>query len=82
MRCVWCVVCVQETVVQCCVCVQCLSLCVYAITKTAQATEEAILNSLCKATTVVGKDGKPATALPLDLLLQILRKRRVLLDKN
>ena len=47
-----------------------------------KAAEEAILNSLCKASTVVGKDGKPASAIPLDLLVQILRKRRVIADKS
>ena len=40
----------------------------------ADATEEAILNSLFKAQTVVGRDGNTREALPLDMVLQRLRK--------
>jgi D-aminopeptidase len=39
-----------------------------------EATEEAILNSLFRATTVTGKDKRTVEALPLDQTLKILRK--------
>jgi D-aminopeptidase len=39
-----------------------------------EATEEAILNSLLKATTVVGKDKHTAEALPIEQTVTILRK--------
>ena len=39
-----------------------------------EATEEAILNSLFKATTVTGKDKHTAEALPIDKVTDILRK--------
>jgi D-aminopeptidase len=39
-----------------------------------EATEEAILNSLFKATTIVGKDKHLVEALPIDQTLTILRK--------
>jgi len=39
-----------------------------------EATEEAIYNSLFKATTVVGRDGQKAEALPVDRVVEILRK--------
>jgi len=39
-----------------------------------EATEEAILNSLFKATTITGKDGRTVEALPLDPTRSILRK--------
>lgn len=39
-----------------------------------EATEEAIINSLFKATTVTGRDKRVVEALPLDQTLQILRK--------
>jgi D-aminopeptidase len=39
-----------------------------------EATEEAILNSLFRATTVTGKDKRTVEALPLELTLKILRK--------
>ena len=39
-----------------------------------EATEEAILNSLFRATTVNGKDKRTIEALPLDQTLKILRK--------
>jgi D-aminopeptidase len=41
-----------------------------------EATEEAIINSLFKATTVTGR-GHTIEALPLDKTLQILRKHRI-----
>ncbi|GEM_PF-166921 len=41
---------------------------------TAEATEEAILNALCMAETTVGRDGNTAYALPLDRLVEILRR--------
>lgn len=40
----------------------------------ADATEEAILNSLFKAHTVVGRDGNTREALPLDVVLERLRR--------
>lgn len=39
-----------------------------------EATEEAILNSLLKATTIKGKDGHISTALPIEKLKAILSK--------
>lgn len=39
-----------------------------------QATEEAIINALCAATTTEGKDGNTAHALPAKRLVSILRK--------
>jgi D-aminopeptidase len=41
-----------------------------------EATEEAIYNSLFKATTVVGRDGMKAEALPLDRVAAILGSRK------
>ncbi len=41
---------------------------------TIEATEEAILNSLFRATTVNGRDGRTIEALPIDKTLTILRK--------
>jgi D-aminopeptidase len=37
----------------------------------AEATEEAILNALCMATTTTGIDGRTMHALPLDALREI-----------
>ncbi|PYT00817.1 MAG: aminopeptidase [Acidobacteria bacterium] len=39
-----------------------------------EATEEAILNSLFKATTVTGKDKRTVEALPIDRVKELLRK--------
>ena len=39
-----------------------------------EATEEAILNALTMATTMAGRDGNTAYALPLDRLTDVLRK--------
>jgi D-aminopeptidase len=39
-----------------------------------EATEEAVYNSLFKATTVVGRNGNRAEALPLDKTIEILKK--------
>jgi D-aminopeptidase len=39
-----------------------------------EATEEAIINSLFKATTITGKDKHTAEALPIDKVTDILRK--------
>ena len=41
---------------------------------TAQATEEAILNAMVAAETMVGADGKPFQALPHDRLKAVMRK--------
>jgi len=43
---------------------------------TADATEEAILNALCMATTTTGVDGRTAYALPLDRLQSLLEAAR------
>ncbi len=40
---------------------------------TVEATEEAILNSMCMADTVVGRDGNVSPALPLDQVRDLLR---------
>ncbi|HEV2551694.1 MAG TPA: P1 family peptidase [Stellaceae bacterium] len=42
----------------------------------AEATEEAILNALCMAETMTGKDGRTIHALPLDRLQEIMRGAR------
>jgi D-aminopeptidase len=39
----------------------------------AEATEEAILNSLFKATTMKGKDGRTAQALPLEKIKGLIK---------
>jgi D-aminopeptidase len=41
---------------------------------TIEATEEAIYNSLLKATDVTGRNGRTATAIPIDQVREILRK--------
>lgn len=41
---------------------------------TIEATEEAILNSLFRATTMKGREGRKVEALPIDKTLEILRK--------
>ncbi len=41
---------------------------------TVEATEEAILNSLFKAESITGRDGNTADALPLDNVLDIMKK--------
>jgi D-aminopeptidase len=43
-----------------------------------EATEEAIINSLFKATTVTGRDGRTVEALPLESTISILKKYRKL----
>lgn len=40
---------------------------------TADATEEAIINALCMADTVVGRDGNTSTAMPLDRVVELMR---------
>jgi D-aminopeptidase len=42
----------------------------------AEATEEAILNALCMAETMTGRDGRTVHALPLDVLLDVMRRYR------
>jgi D-aminopeptidase len=42
----------------------------------AEATEEAILNALCMAETMIGKDGRMVHALPLDRLQHVMRRYR------
>lgn len=48
----------------------------------ADATEEAILNALCAATTMVGADGRTAYALPLDELATIMQAYRRLPEQR
>ena len=45
---------------------------------TREATEEAILNSLLKATTVTGFQGRTCEAIPVDRVVEICRKHRVI----
>jgi D-aminopeptidase len=40
----------------------------------AEATEEAILNALCMAETMIGKDGRTIHALPLDRVQQVMQR--------
>jgi D-aminopeptidase len=42
----------------------------------AEATEEAILNALCMAQTMTGRDGREVHALPLDRLQHVMRRYR------
>lgn len=46
-----------------------------------EATEEAIYNSLFRATTVTGRDGNKVEAIPIEKTLEILKKYRVVKDK-
>jgi D-aminopeptidase len=41
-----------------------------------EATEEAVYNSLLRAQTVIGKQGRKVESLPLEPTLDILRKYR------
>ena len=47
----------------------------YLFQATLEATEEAILNSLFAAETLVGRDGQTRHALPVDLVLRLLERR-------
>ena len=40
----------------------------------AEATEEAIVNALCMARTMVGRDGNTFYAIPLDRLQAVMKK--------
>jgi D-aminopeptidase len=42
----------------------------------AEATEEAILNAMCMAETMTGRDGHTVHALPLDILQNVMRRHR------
>jgi D-aminopeptidase len=42
----------------------------------AEATEEAILNAMCMAETMSGRDSRTIHALPLDLLQDVMRRYR------
>jgi D-aminopeptidase len=42
----------------------------------ADATEESIVNALCAAETVVGRNGRVAHAIPLDLMADIVKRHR------
>ncbi len=43
-----------------------------------EATEEAVINSMIKATTVVGRDGTMVDAIDIDQLLEVMRKYNAL----
>ena len=45
---------------------------------TIEATEEAIINSLLMAKTMVGKDGRKVEALPHDEVIRILKEHNLL----
>ena len=47
---------------------------------TREATEEAILNSLLKATTVTGRNGRKSEAIPVDRLIDICRRHGAISD--
>ena len=40
----------------------------------AEAVEESILNALCMAETMTGREGRVAHQLPLDRLIEVMRK--------
>jgi D-aminopeptidase len=42
----------------------------------AESTEEAILNALCTAETMTGKDVRTVYALPLDRIQRVMRRYR------
>jgi D-aminopeptidase len=42
----------------------------------AEATEEAILNAMCMAETMTGREGRTVHALPLDLLQNVMQRYR------
>ena len=42
----------------------------------AEATEEAILNAMCMAETMTGRDSRTVRALPLDLLQDVMQRYR------
>lgn len=41
---------------------------------TVEATEEAIINALTSATTTIGRDGNKVYALPLERVVEIMKK--------
>jgi D-aminopeptidase len=41
---------------------------------TVEATEEAIINSMCMARTTVGRDGNTIYAIPLDRLKEVMKE--------
>jgi len=43
-----------------------------------EATEEAVINSMLKATTVTGRDGRTVDAIDIDQLLVVMRKYNAL----
>lgn len=43
-----------------------------------EATEEAVINSMLKATTVIGRDGRTVEAIDIDELLEVLKKYNAL----
>ena len=42
----------------------------------AEATEEAILNAMCQAETMTGREGRTIHALPHDLLVKAMKNYR------
>jgi D-aminopeptidase len=48
----------------------------------ADATEEAIVNALCGAETMLGRDGHVAHALPLDALVEVMNRHRTDDDRS
>jgi len=49
---------------------------------TVQATEEAIVNAMCTAETMIGRDGNKVIGLPHDRLREVLKKYGRLVDSR
>lgn len=45
---------------------------------TIDATEEAILNSLLRATTVIGRNGNRSTAIPIEILIEVCKEHGII----
>jgi D-aminopeptidase len=43
-----------------------------------EATEEAVINSMLRATTVIGRDGRTVDAIDIDQLLRVMGKYNAL----
>ena len=43
-----------------------------------EAAEEAVINSMLRATTVIGRDGRTVDAVDIDQLLKVMRKYNAL----
>ena len=46
----------------------------FVVAATVEATEEAVYNSLLRATTVTGRNGARVEALPIDETIKVLKK--------